>query len=208
MLPEVRQIGPGSCPKCGMALEPLEVTAADEGPSGELVDMTRRFWVSLALTVPVLALAMSEMVAPALTDRVTPTARLWAQLVLSAPVVLWGGRPFFVRGWQSLVTRHLNMFTLIALGTGTAFGDSVFAVLMPEALPPEMRHGGAPPLYFEAATGVTTPGPLGQILELPARRATSGAILAPLGPAPQTARRAPDRRSRERAPRRHLPDDG
>src|SRR6266566_2700088 len=189
MHPEVRQVGPGSCPKCGMALEPFEVTAADEGPSGELVDMTRRFWVSLALTVPVLAVAMSEMVAPDLADRVSPTVRLWAQLVLSAPVVLWGGWPFFVRGWRSIVTRSLNMFTLIALGTGTAFGYSVFAVLMPEALPPEMRHGGVPPVYFEAAAVITTLVLLGQVLELRARSATSGAIRALLGLQPKTARR-------------------
>jgi len=204
MHPEVRQVGPGSCPKCGMALEPLEVTAADEGPSGELVDMTRRFWVSLALTAPVLAVAMSEMVAPALADRVSPTVRLWVQLVFSAPVVLWGGWPFFVRGWQSIVTRNLNMFTLIALGTGTAFGDSVFAVLMPEALPPEMRHGGVPPVYFEAAAVITTLVLLGQVLELRARSATSGAIRALLGLAPKTARRLRDDDGEEDVPLGHV----
>jgi len=204
MHPEVRQVGPGSCPKCGMALEPFEVTAADEGPSGELVDMTRRFWVSLALTVPALAVAMSEMVAPALADRVSPTARLWAQLALSAPVVLWGGWPFFVRGWRSIVTRSLNMFTLIALGTGTAFGYSVFAVLMPEALPPEMRHGGVPPVYFEAAAVITTLVLLGQVLELRARSATSGAIRALLGLAPKTARRLRDDDREEDVPLGHV----
>lgn len=204
MHPEVRQVGPGRCPKCGMALEPLEVTAADEGPSGELVDMTRRFWVSLALTAPVLAVAMSEMVAPALADRVSPTVRLWAQFVLSAPVVLWGGWPFFGRGWQSIVTRSLNMFTLIALGTGTAFGYSVFAVLMPEALPPEMRHGGVPPVYFEAAAVITTLVLLGQVLELRARSATSGAIRALLGLAPKTARRLRDDDSEEDVPLGHV----
>jgi Cu+-exporting ATPase len=204
MHPEVRQIGPGTCPKCGMALEPLEVTAVDEGPSGELIDMTRRFWVSLALTPPVLALAMSEMAVPALADRVSPTVRLWVQLVLSAPVVLWGGWPFFVRGWQSIVTRNLNMFTLIALGTVTAFGYSVFAVLMPKALPPEMRHGGAPPVYFEAAAVITTLVLLGQVLELRARSATSGAIRALLGLAPKTARRLRDDGREEDVPLGHV----
>ena len=188
MHPEVRQIGPGSCPKCGMALEPLEVTA-DEGPNQELVDMTRRFWVSLALTVPVLALAMGEMLAPPLVAALGPTAWLWSQLILSTPVVLWGGWPFFARGWQSLVTRNLNMFTLIALGTGAAFAFSVLAVLFPDALPHAMRHGGVPPLYFEAAAAITTLVLLGQVLELRARGATSGAIRALLGLQPKTARR-------------------
>ena len=128
MHPEVRRVGPGTCPKCGMALEPVEVSAAEEGPNPELVDMTRRFWVSLALTVPLFALAMVEMLAPALVARLSVTANLWTQLARTAPVVLWGGWPFFVRAWQSIVTRSLNMFTLIALGTGAAFGYSVFAV--------------------------------------------------------------------------------
>ena len=189
MHPEVRQVGPGSCPKCGMALEPVEVSAGEEGPSAELVDMTRRFWVSLALTLPVFALAMAEMVTPDLAARLSPTARLWIQLVLSTPVVLWGGWPFFVRGWQSLVTRSLNMFTLIALGTGAAFAYSVFAVLFPDALPHGLRHGGLPPVYFEAAAVITTLVLLGQVLELRARSATSGAIRALLGLAPKTARR-------------------
>ena len=188
MHPEVRRIGPGSCPICGMALEPLEVTA-DEGPSHELVDMTRRFWVSLALTVPVLGLAMGEMLAPALAGALGPVATLWVQLALSAPVVLWGGWPFFVRGWQSLVSHQLNMFTLIALGTGAAFGYSVFAVLFPHALPHAIRHGGMPPVYFEAAAVITTLVLLGQVLELRARGATSGAIRALLGLQPRTARR-------------------
>ena len=185
---EIRQVGPGSCPKCGMALEPVEA-AADEGPSQELVDMTRRFWVSLVLTLPVFALAMSEMMAPEVGAWMSPTARLWTQLILTAPVVLWGGWPFFVRGWQSLVTRSLNMFTLIALGTGAAFAYSVFAVLFPDALPHGMRHGGVPPVYFEAAAVITALVLLGQVLELRARSATSGAIRALLGLAPKTARR-------------------
>ena len=203
MHPEVRQVGPGSCPKCGMALEPLEVTA-DEGPNHELVDMTRRFWVSLALTVPVLALAMGEMLAPTLVAALGPTAWLWSQLVLSTPVVLWGGWPFFVRGWQSLVTRNLNMFTLIALGTGAAFAYSVFAVLFPDALPHAMRHGGVPPVYFEAAAVITTLVLLGQVLELRARSATSGAIRALLGLQPKTARRLREDGNEEDVPLEHV----
>jgi Cu+-exporting ATPase len=200
MHPEVRQVGPGSCPKCGMALEPLEMAAADEEPTAELLDMSRRFWVSVVLTVPVVALAMSEMMAPTLAERVGSGVRLWTQLVLSAPVVLWGGWPFIVRGVQSIASRSLNMFTLIALGTATAFGYSVFAVLAPHALPAEMRHGGAPPVYFEAAAVITTLVLLGQVLELRARHATSGAIRALLGLAPKTARRLRDDGSEEDAP--------
>ena len=189
MHPEVRRIGPGSCPKCGMALEPVAATAAEEGPSPELVDMTRRFWVSVALTLPVFALATAEMAAPELAAPLHPTARLRTQLFLSAPVVLWGGWPFFVRGWQSIVTRSLNMFTLIALGTGTAFAYSVFAMLYPDALPHDMGHDSVPAVYFEAAAVITTLVLLGQVLELRARSATSGAIRALLGLAPKTARR-------------------
>ncbi len=203
MHPEVRQVGPGSCPTCGMALEPLEVTA-DEGPNHELVDMTRRFWVSLALTVPGLALAMGEMLAPGLVAALGPTAWLWSQLVLSTPVVLWGGWPFFVRGGRSLVTRNLNMFTLIALGTGAAFAYSVFAVLFPDALPHAMRHGGVPPVYFEAAAVITTLVLLGQVLELRARSATSGAIRALLGLQPKTARRLRPDGTEEDVPLEHV----
>jgi Cu+-exporting ATPase len=203
MHPEVRQVGPGSCPKCGMALEPLEVTA-DEGPNHELVDMTRRFWGSLVLTVPVLALAMGETLAPALVAALGPTAWLWSQLILSTPVVLWGGWPFFVRGGQSLVTRNLNMFTLIALGTAAAFAYSVFAVLFPDALPHAMRHGGVPPVYFEAAAVITTLVLLGQVLELRARSATSGAIRALLGLQPKTARRLREDGNEEDVPLEHV----
>jgi Cu+-exporting ATPase len=203
MHPEVRQRGPGSCPKCGMALEP-EAPAADEGPNAELVDMTRRFWASLALTIPLLLLAMGEMVAPALAERMSVPARLWTQLVLAAPVVLWGGWPFFVRGWQSIVTRNLNMFTLIALGTAAAFGYSVFAVLAPDAVPHSMRHGGAPPVYFEAAAVIITLVLLGQVLELRARSATSGAIRALLSLAPKTARRVAEDGAEQDIPLGHV----
>src|SRR5688500_15838696 len=180
MHPEVRQVGPGACPKCGMALEPVEVDAA-EPANPELADLTRRFWISAALTVPLVALAMAEMLGA--------TARGWLQLGLAAPVVLWGGWPFFVRGARSISNRSLNMFTLIALGTAVAFGYSLFAVLLPGALPHPLRHGGAPPLYFEAAAVIVTLVLLGQLLELRARGATSGAIRALLGLQPQTARR-------------------
>jgi Cu+-exporting ATPase len=198
MHPEVRQVGPGACPKCGMALEPADPAALEEGPTPELVDMTRRFWASLALTIPVFVIATGEMLAPAWASRIDATARLWLQLALSAPVVLWGGWPFFVRGWRSLVSRSLNMFTLIALGTGAAFGKSVLAVLLPGALPHGMRHGGAPPVYFEAAAVITTLVLLGQVLELRARSAASSAIRALLGLAPRTARRlSPDGREED-----------
>jgi Cu+-exporting ATPase len=203
MHPEVRQRGPGSCPKCGMALEP-ETAAADEGPNAELVDMTRRLWVSVALTIPLVALAMGEMLAPALAERLSVPARLWMQLVLAAPVVMWGGWPFFVRGWQSVVTRSLNMFTLIALGTAAAFGYSVFAVLAPGAVPQGMRHGGAPPVYFEAAAVIITLVLLGQVLELRARSATSGAIRALLALAPKTARRVSADSTEEDIPLAHV----
>ena len=203
MHPEVRQVGPGSCPKCGMALEPLEITA-DEGPNHELSDMTRRFWVSLALTVPVLGLAMGEMLAPRLVAALGPAAWLWSQLVLSTPVVVWGGWPFFARGGQSLVTRHLNMFTLIALGTGAAFAYSVFATLFPGALPHAMRHRGVPSVYFEAAAVITTLVLLGQVLELRARSATSGAIRALLGLQPTKARRLSEDGGEEDVPLEHV----
>jgi Cu+-exporting ATPase len=194
MHPEVRQVGPGSCPKCGMALEPVETTG-DEGPNPDLVDMSRRFWWSALLTAPLLALAMGEMIAPGLTAWVGTTASSWLQLALAAPVVLWGGAPFFVRGWQSLVRRSLNMFTLIALGTAAAFGFSVFALVAPDALPESVRlghgidHVSGPPLYFEAAAVITTLVLLGQVLELRARAATGGAIRALLRLAPKTALR-------------------
>jgi len=203
MHPEVRQKGPGFCPKCGMALEP-EAPTTDEGSSAELADMTRRFWVSVVLTLPLLALAMAEMFEPALVQSLPTSLRLWGQLVLAAPVVLWGGWPFFVRGWQSIVNRSLNMFTLIALGTAAAFGFSVFAVIFPNALPQNMRHDGAPPVYFEAAAVIVTLVLLGQVLELRARSATSGAIRALLGLQPKTARRLRDDGGEEDIPLAHV----
>src|SRR3990172_3196961 len=163
MHPEIRQPGPGSCPICGMALEPRIVTGEEE-ISPELMDMTRRFWISLVLTAPLLFLAMSEML-PAQPVQRALSARLltWTQLTLATPVVLWGGWPFFQRGWASLVNRSLNMFTLIAVGTGTAYAYSVVATLFPAVFPAAFRgHGGEVDVYFEAAAVITTLVLLGQ----------------------------------------------
>jgi Cu+-exporting ATPase len=189
MHPEVRQEGPGSCPECGMALEPERIAAQDEA-SPELIDMTRRFWVSLVLSVPVFFLAMSEMIPGApVQHRLSGPFITWIQLVLATPVVVWGGALFFERGWTSIMRRRLNMFTLVAMGTGTAYGYSVVAALAPGIFPHSFRgHGGAVGVYFEAAAVVTTLVLFGQVLELRARRHTTGAIKALLGLAPKTAR--------------------
>jgi Cu+-exporting ATPase len=189
MHPEIRRQGPGSCPKCGMALEPV-VASAEDGPNPELVDMTRRFWIGLALTVPVVALAMAEHL-PGLHGTL-PDARLsgWIQLLFSIPVVLWGAWPFFLRGWNSLVNRSLNMYTLIALGTGVAFAYSVVAFLLPGLFPPAFRGAsGEVGLYFEAAAVISVLVLLGEVLQLRARENTSGAIRALLKLAPATALR-------------------
>ncbi|WP_280983108.1 MULTISPECIES: heavy metal translocating P-type ATPase [unclassified Bradyrhizobium] len=190
MHPEVRQVGPGSCPICGMALEPEQVSLGD-GPDPELIDMTRRFWIGLALTVPVFVLEMGSHLG--LMHLVPQTWSNWISFVLATPVVLWAGAPFFVRGWQSLVTRNLNMFTLIAMGTGVAYLYSVVATLAPQLFPPAFRDmHGAVAVYFEAAAVITVLVLLGQVLELRARARTSGAIRALLGLAPKTARRIAD----------------
>jgi len=192
MDPEIVQAEPGACPICGMALELRTVSLADE-ESPELRDMQRRFWICLVLTVPTLLLAMSDLLPGQPVQRViSPQFGVWIQLVLAAPVVLWGGLPFFQRGWASLVNRHLNMFTLIALGTSAAFAFSLFATFFPSLLPHSMSHGGAAPVYYEAAAVIITLVLLGQVLELRARSATSGAIRALLGLAPKTARRVSD----------------
>ena len=188
MHPEIRQDGPGSCPICGMALEP-EVFSAEAGPDPELVDMTRRFLIALALTVPVFALEMGSH-AFDLHRFVSPVQSGWIQAALATPVVLWAGAPFFVRGWTSLKTRHLNMFTLIALGVGVAWIYSVVALLAPEVFPAAFRgKGGAVAVYFEAAAVITVLVLLGQVLELRARAQTSGAIRALMDLSPKTARR-------------------
>ncbi|MFL5140650.1 MAG: heavy metal translocating P-type ATPase [Microvirga sp.] len=188
MHPEIRQVGPGACPICGMALEPVLVSL-EVAPNHELMDMTRRFWIGLALAAPVVALEMGGHMTG--LDRIVPRQTSnWLQLVLATPVVLWAGWPFFVRGWQSLVTRNLNMFTLIAIGTGVAWLYSIVATLAPGAFPAAFRsHDGAVPVYFEAAAVITVLVLLGQVLELRAREATSGAIRALLDLAPKTARR-------------------
>ncbi|MFN4922963.1 Cu+-exporting ATPase [Bradyrhizobium sp. USDA 4011] len=188
MHPQVRQVGPGNCPICGMALEP-ELATADAGPNPELVDMTRRFWVGLALSVPVVVLEMGAHLVGA-HGWIDQSLSNWIQFVLATPVVLWAGWPFFVRGWQSVVTRNLNMFTLIAMGTGVAWVYSVVATVLPAAFPSTFRgHDGAVAVYFEAAAVITVLVLLGQVLELRAREATSGAIKALLDLAPKTARR-------------------
>ena len=187
MHPEVRQVGPGNCPICGMALEPEQVSL-DDAPDPELADMTRRFWIALVLTLPVFAIEMGSHLG--LTHLAPPAWSNWIELVLSTPVVLWAGAPFFVRGWRSVLTRHLNMFTLIAMGTGVAWAYSVIATLAPQWFPPAFRdmHGNVA-VYFEAAAVITVLVLLGQVLELRARARTSGAIRALLGLAPKTARR-------------------
>jgi Cu+-exporting ATPase len=188
MHPEVRQVGPGSCPICGMALEPVLVTR-EAAPNHELIDFRRRFRIGLALTVPVVALEMGAHLL-GLDGLIGQQASNWLQLILATPVVLWVGWPFFERGWQSLVTRNLNMFTLIAMGTGVAWLYSVVATLMPGAFPAAFRTAeGAVEVYFEAAAVITVLVLLGQILELRARESTSGAIRALLDLAPKTARR-------------------
>jgi Cu+-exporting ATPase len=188
MHPQIRRNAPGACPICGMALEPVTVTA-DSGPNPELADMTRRFWIGAALAAPVFVLEMGGhvfgpgfLLPMAISD--------WVQFALATPVVLWAGWPFFVGGWTSLVTWHLNMFTLIAMGVGVSYAYSVFALLAPSAFPVALRGmGGAVPVYFEAAAVITVLVLMGQVLELGARERTGGAIKALLNLAPKTARR-------------------
>ena len=178
MHPQIRQKGPGSCPICGMALEPLH-PAATQGPNSELIDMTRRFRIGLALALPVFALDMGGHLFD-LHHLIAPRVAMWIEFVLSTPVVLWAGWPFFVRAWVSLVNRSLNMFTLIALGTGAAFGFSVVAMLAPGLFPPSLQQDGMIPVYFEAAAVITVLVLLGQVLEVRAREQTGGAIRAVL----------------------------
>lgn len=188
MHPEIRRPGPGPCPICGMALEPVTITATT-GASPELADMKRRFWVAVVLTVPVLILGMGRDLIPALHDLVPGTASNWVQFAFATPVVLWAGRPFFERGWTSVRTLKLNMFTLIAMGTGVAWLFSVVATLVPGIFPDSFRADGAVAVYFEAAAVITVLVLLGQVLELRAREQTSGAIRALLDLTPKTARR-------------------
>ena len=188
MHPEIRQVGPGPCPLCGMALEPLDATA-ETGPNHELIDMTRRFWIGLALSLPVVVLEMGGHLFD-LEHTIGPQISNWIQLVLATPVVLWAGWPFFQRGWASLVSRHLNMFTLIAIGTGVVWIYSLVATLAPQLFPAAYRGmEGAVAVYFEAAAVITVLVLLGQVLELRARERTGGAIRALLDLAPKTAHR-------------------
>ncbi|HUV97521.1 MAG TPA: heavy metal translocating P-type ATPase [Acidobacteriaceae bacterium] len=200
MHPEIVRDAPGSCPICGMALEPREVAAEESNP--ELADMTRRLWISVALAAPMLALMVSSFVT-SMPMQHKFAARVWAwiEFALATPVVLWCGWPFFVRGWQSLVHRSLNMFTLIALGTGTAYVYSVFATVVPQVFPASFRGaGGQIDVYFEPAAVIVALVLLGQVLELRARSQTSGAIRALLGLAPKTARRLDDKGSEADVP--------
>jgi P-type Cu+ transporter len=187
MHPEVIQSGPGVCPRCGMALEPAAVSLEEE-ESPELDDMARRLKLSVALTAGVMLVAMWEMAGTGWAGILSGTASSWLQLLLAGPVVLWGGRPFFVRGIDSIRRRHLNMFTLISLGTGSAFAYSLVATLVPGIFPASTRgHHGAPDVYFEAAAAITTLVLLGQVLELRARRRTGSALRSLLRLTPQTA---------------------
>lgn len=195
MHPEIRRPGPGACPICGMALEPVTLTAG-EAPSPELLAMSRRFWIGLVLTIPVVALEMGSHFIDRVGEAIPQSTSNWLQLVLATPVVLWAGWPFFQRGWVSLRTRNLNMFTLIAMGTGVAWLYSVVATIAPGIFPESFRSAsemgmgtGAVDVYFEAAAVITVLVLLGQVLELRAREQTSGAIRALLDLTPTTARR-------------------
>ena len=186
---EIVRPGPGHCPICGMALEPRTVTAQEE-ENAELRDMTRRFWISVALTAPLLVVAMGDMLPGMPVQRLLPAGwQPWIELILATPVVLWGGAPFFQRGWTSIVNRSTNMFTLIAMGTGVAYLYSLVATVLRQIFPPSFREmGGMPALYFEAAAAITTLVLLGQVLELRARSRTGAAIRALLDLSPKMAR--------------------
>lgn len=201
MHPEIVRDSPGSCPICGMALEPRTISIDDE-ENPELRDMQRRFWCSAVLTLPVFMIGMSDLIpGQPLQEAVSTTLLTWIQLALATPVVLWGGWPFFVRARQSLVNRSLNMFTLIGLGVAVAYVYSVVATLFPDIFPHSFSgHGGAVPVYFEAAAVVTTLVLLGQVLELKARGQTSGALKSLLGLAPKTAREVLEDGSEEDVP--------
>jgi Cu+-exporting ATPase len=205
MHPQIVRDAPGSCPICGMTLEPRTV-GVGEGPDPELVDMTRRFWIGLVLTLPLLAFVMGDMLpGQPLRHLIPGRFSAWLQLVLATPVVLWAGWPFFQRGWASVVNRSLNMFTLIALGTGMAYVYSVVGALAPRLFPASFRtHGGEVGLYFEAAAVITVLVLLGQVLELRARSQTSSAIRALLRLAPPTARRLRPDGTEEDVPLEHV----
>ncbi len=189
MHPEIVQDGPGDCPICGMALEPMGVPAEDEGPNPELVDFTRRFWIGTVLTIPILMLTMGPLVGLPVREWIGERIAIWAELVLATPVILWSGWPFFVRGWKSIINRSLNMFTLIAMGVGAAYAFSFVATIAPGIFPAGFRDAdGYVGVYFEAAAVIVVLVLLGQVLELRARERTGGAIRALLDLAPKTAR--------------------
>ncbi len=205
MHPEIVRDGPGSCPICGMALEPLTVSL-DQEENPELIDMTRRFWIAVVLTIPVFALGMSDLIPGQPLQRlVSMSALQWVQLILATPVVLWCGWPFFVRAWDSIVHRSLNMFTLIGLGVAVGYVFSVIAVVLPGVFPHSFRHAdGNVPVYFEAAAVIVTLVLLGQVLELRARSQTGTAIRELLGLAPKTARRISANGQEEDVPLEHV----
>jgi len=189
MHPEVEQDHPGDCPKCGMALEPKEFTGEEEEDDSELRDMSRRFWIGLALTLPVFIIAMgSHLPGDPISELIPKSISKWIEFILATPVVLWAGLPFFKRGWRSIVTWNLNMFTLIAVGTGTAYIYSAIAALFPNLFPASFRHHGEVALYFEAAAVIIVLVLVGQVLELRARKRTSSAIKELMGLAPKQAR--------------------
>ena len=209
MHPQIVRSEPGNCPICGMTLEP-RVVSADEEVSPELADMTRRFWISVALALPLILIEMSDMIpGNPLARAMAASTRTWIELALATPVVLWAGAPLFVRGWQSIVNRSLNMFTLIGMGIGVAYGYSLFAALFPNLFPDSFRAAdGSVPVYFEAAAAITALVLLGQVLELRARSNTSSAIKALLGLAPKTARVIrPDGREEDISLDRVVPGD-
>jgi Cu+-exporting ATPase len=190
MHPEIVRDKPGSCPICGMALEPMGVPSGDEGPNPELVDFTRRLWVSAVLSIPLLIIAMAPMIGLTFEGLVDDRTKVWIELALASPVVLWAAFPFFHRGWESVINRSPNMWTLISLGVGAAYLYSIVATLFPDIFPHQFRsHGGAVPVYFEAAAVIVALVFLGQVLELRAREKTGSAIRALLDLAPKTARR-------------------
>jgi Cu+-exporting ATPase len=201
MHPEVVQEGAGDCPICGMDLEPVVVTS-DQKPDLELAGMTRRFYISACFSLPVFFIAMSDMIpGQPLQQQVSASLLLWVQLILSTPVIIWAAWPFFARGWRSLINRHMNMFTLISVGVGVAYGYSLVATIVPSIFPESFRgEHGQVAVYFEAAAVITTLVLLGQVLELRARSRTSSAIKALLGLAPKTARRITDNKYEEDVP--------
>ena len=205
MHPEIVRDGPGSCPICGMALEPVTVSL-DQEENPELIDMTQRFWIAVVLAIPVFALGMSDLIpGQPLQQLVSMRTLQWVQLILATPVVLWCGWPFFVRGWESIVNRSLNMFTLIGLGVGVGYGFSLIAVVMPSVFPHSFRHAdGNVPVYFEAAAVIVTLVLLGQVLELRARSQTGSAIRELLGLAPKTARRISNNGEEQDVPLEHV----